>query len=420
MVDSGNSEINPYLTVQKKIRQVCHILKLEEEVSRILIEPKNVLTTNFRVRMDDGTTRTVTGYRCQHNNAKGPYKGGIRFMPDINIDEVKALSMWMTFKCALVGVPFGGAKGGVAIDPKSMSEIELQNLSRAYIESIEPIIGPEHDIPAPDVNTNGKIMGWMVDEYIRLTGKDDRGVITGKPINMGGSLGRTEATGYGVALMTTEIVKVKKLDINNLTVAVQGFGNVGSYAAEYLEKFGAKIIAIQEKDATIFNNAGITDIPALREYFIENATIEGYKDSILIEPDSFLEVSADILVPCARENEITKENAHKIKASIICEGANGPLTAEADEILNEKGKTIVPDILANSGGVIVSYFEWVQNLSKYYWDVDEVLMKQRKIMIDAFHSLVEVMDNHCVDMRTAAYIKSIASISETMKNRGWY
>lgn len=413
-------ESNPFLSVQKKIKEVCYILKLKNEVFDMLKEPEKVLITNFRVKMDNGKVRTFNGYRCQHNDAIGPYKGGIRFHPEVNLDEVKALSMWMTFKCAVVGIPYGGAKGGVVVDPAELSENELQNLSRAYIESIASVIGPEKDIPAPDVNTNSKIMGWMVDEYSRLTGKDTFEVITGKPLKLGGSQGRTEATGYGVALMVLEIVKLKGLDIKNFTVTVQGFGNVGSYAAQYLEEFGAKIIAIQEKSSTIYNKSGINNIKELRKYFNENSTLEGYKNSELVSMESFFGIPTDVIVPCALENQITIENVNMIAAKVICEGANGPITFEADKILKEKGILVVPDILANAGGVTVSYFEWVQNIAKFYWDKEEIQIKQGKILVAAFTELLSIMDKYLVDMRTAAYIKAISSIAEAMKQRGWY
>lgn len=415
----SNVESNPFFSVQNKIREVCEILKLDNEVLDILKEPEKILITNFRVKMDNGIMKTFTGYRCQHNDAMGPYKGGIRFHPDVNLDEIKALSMWMTFKCGVVGIPYGGAKGGVAVDPKDLSENELQNLSRAYIESIASVIGPEKDIPAPDVNTNSKIMGWMVDEYSRLTGKDTFEVITGKPLNLGGSQGRNEATGYGVALMVLEIVKLKGMDINKITVTVQGFGNVGSYAAEYLEKFGAKVIAIQERDSTIYCKTGITSISDLRKHYIKNRTLQGYKDTETVDMESFFSIPTDIVIPCALENQITAENAHLINAKMICEGANGPITPQADEILKEKGIMIIPDILANAGGVTVSYFEWVQNIAKFYWDKAEIQKKQQRILITAFSDLIEIMDKYSVDMRTAAYIKAISSIAESMKQRGW-
>ncbi|MHB1452736.1 MAG: Glu/Leu/Phe/Val family dehydrogenase [Saccharofermentanales bacterium] len=410
---------NPFLAVQHKIKEVCDILGYGDEVFDILKEPEKILITNFRVKMDNGQIKTFNGYRCQHNDAMGPYKGGIRFHPDVNLDEIKALSMWMTFKCGVVGIPYGGAKGGVVVDPKVLSENELQNLSRTYIESIASIIGPEKDIPAPDVNTNSKIMGWMVDEYSRLTGKDTFEVITGKPINLGGSQGRTEATGYGVALMVLEIAKLKGLDITQTTITIQGFGNVGSYAAQHLENFGARIIAIQEKDSTIYNENGITGMEKLREYFRLNKSLEGYKDSELVDADSFLGIPADIIIPCALENQITKENASIINARIICEGANGPITYEADRILNDRGITIVPDILANAGGVTVSYFEWVQNIAKFYWDKAEIQGKQKKIMTTAFHALLSIMDKYSIDMRTAAYVKAMIAITDAMEHRGW-
>ncbi len=413
-------QANPLVEVQMRIKEVCDLLDLGEETYDILKEPEKILTINFRVRMDDGKIRVFNGYRCQHNDAMGPYKGGIRFHPDVSLDEVKALSMWMTFKCAVVGIPYGGAKGGVVVDPAELSENEIQNLSRAYIENIASLIGPDKDIPAPDVNTNAKIMGWMTDEYSRLTGRDTYAAITGKPVSLGGSLGRTEATGYGVALMALEIAKVKGLDIGKTTIAIQGFGNVGSHAAQYLEEAGARIIAVQDKDGTIYNENGITDMKAMREFFRENKTLEGYQGAKLLSRESFFPVAADIMIPCALENQITKDNADVIKAPIICEGANGPVTYEAEKILLEKGVFIVPDILANAGGVIVSYFEWVQNISRFYWDLDEIQTKQKKTMIRAFKNLFQIMAEHGADMRKAAYIKAISSISEVMKVRGWY
>lgn len=410
---------NPLMSVQTKIKEVCKILNYAEEVYEVLKEPEKVLITSFRVMMDNGKVRTYTGYRCQHNDAMGPYKGGIRFHPRVDLDEIKALSMWMTFKCALVGIPYGGAKGGVVVNPEELSEVELEKLSRSYIENIASVIGPDKDIPAPDVNTNSKIMGWMFDEYSRLSGRVTFEVITGKPLKLGGSQGRTEATGFGVALMACQALKLKNIDINGAKISIQGFGNVGSYAAQYMEEFGAKVVAVQERNSCIVNKDGIKNTNVLREYFKVNNTLKGFAESESIETDEFFKIPVDIIIPAALEDQITEENASSINARIICEGANGPMTLEADRILREKGVLIVPDILANSGGVIVSYFEWVQNIMKFYWDKKEIQEKQKKIMDSTFENLLGLMERYNVDMRTAGYIKSITSITEAMAERGW-
>lgn len=416
---SASENQNPFISVQTKIKEVCKILHYSDEVYEILREPEKILTTNFRVKMDNGKVRTFTGYRCQHNDALGPYKGGIRFHPQVDLDEVKALSMWMTFKCALVGIPYGGSKGGVVVNPEELTESELERLSRVYIENIASVIGPERDIPAPDVNTNSKIMGWMLDEYSRLNGKLTFAAITGKPIKLGGSLGRTEATGYGVALMALQALRLKNIDIQGARVSVQGFGNVGSHAAEYLQDFGAKIVAVQEISSCIYNMEGIRNIGLLREYLKKNRTITGFAQCETLGRDEFYKLPVDVFIPAALENQIHGENAGFINAKIICEGANGPTTTEADRILNGKGVLIVPDILANAGGVIVSYFEWVQNIMKFYWDKKEIQEKQGKIMKEAFESLLVIMEDYNTNMRMAGYIKAIASITEAMVERGW-
>lgn len=418
-MNSGENR-NPFLAVQSKISEVSGLLKYPEEVYDLLKEPEKILIISFRVRMDNGKVKTFTGYRCQHNDALGPYKGGIRFHPHVDLDEVKALSMWMTFKCALVGIPYGGAKGGVVVNPDELSQSELERLSRAYIENIASMIGPEKDIPAPDVNTNSKIMGWMLDEYSRLNGKVVFEMITGKPIKLGGSKGRTEATGYGVALMACKALKLMGIDIQGARVSIQGFGNVGSYSAEYMQRFGAKIVAVQEKNSCILNKNGIANIHLLREYLEEKGTVEGFDNCIAIQKEDFFKIPTDIIIPAALENQITLENASIINTKIICEGANGPTTLEADRILRERGILIVPDILANAGGVIVSYFEWVQNISKFYWDKKEIQEKQTRIMELAFDNLLLVMNKYSIDMRSAAYVVSISSLAEAMSERGWY
>lgn len=414
----SNECLNPLTNAQKEIKNACNLLNLSDSVYQILIEPIRFLEVSIPVRMDNGDIKIFKGYRAQHNDAVGPTKGGIRFHPNVNIDEVKALSIWMSFKCSVAGIPFGGAKGGVVVDPGTLSKSELERLSRGYIREIYSIIGPDKDIPAPDVNTNEQIMAWMIDEYSKLSGKNSPAIITGKPIICGGSLGRTQATGYGVALMAYEATKYLNLDIKNCTACVQGFGNVGSYSALNLQRLGAKIIAICDVKGGIYNKEGI-DVDKLIDYVKENGSVVGFENTEPITNEELLELETDILVPAALENQITSDNAESIKAKIICEGANGPTTPEADKILYERGIFVVPDILANVGGVTVSYFEWVQNLDNYYWTLEEVERRQRQIMIEAFKGVYEVSKDFKVDMRTGAYIKSLRRIYEAMEMRGW-
>ncbi|SFE22453.1 glutamate dehydrogenase (NAD) [Thermoanaerobacter thermohydrosulfuricus] len=361
----SKESLNPLIIAQKQIKNACDLLGLEESVYELLKEPMRILEVSIPVQMDDGTVKVFKGYRSQHNDALGPTKGGIRFHPDVTLDEVKALSMWMTFKCGVVGLPYGGAKGGVVVNPKELSNDELQRLSRGYIRAIVSIIGPNKDIPAPDVNTNMQIMAWMVDEYNKIIGYNSPAVITGKPLIYGGSKGRTAATGYGVALMAREAVKRLQMDFKNCTSAVQGFGNVGSYTALNLHRLGAKIVAVSDVYGGIYNKDGI-DVEKLVEHVNKTGTVCNFEGTTSITNEELLTMNVDILALAALENQITSANAPDVKAKIICEGANGPTTPEADKILAEKGVFVVPDILANSGGVIVSYFEWVQNLMNYY------------------------------------------------------
>lgn len=410
--------LNVFEIARKQVKNACDKLGADPAVYEILKNPMRVIEVSFPVKMDDGTTKSFTGYRSQHNNACGPFKGGIRFHPNVNIDEVKALSTWMTFKCSVVGVPYGGGKGGMAIDPRDYSKGELERISRGYARAIAPIIGEKEDIPAPDVNTNGKIMSWMVDEYAKTTGTFSPGVFTGKPVDFYGSLARTEATGYGVAIMAMEAAKKLNIDLNNVTVALQGFGNVGSYAGMYIQEAGAKVVAVADHTGTIYNKDGI-DMKALMEYNSVNRCIKGFEGAQMINED-ILTMDVDILMPCALENQLTSENAYKVRAKIISEGANGPTTPEADEIFVQKGITVIPDILANSGGVTVSYFEWVQNLQRYNWTFEEVQEKQKSLMIKAFEEIWKLAGEFDVDLRTAAYMMSIKRIADAMKMRGWY
>ena len=401
--------LNPFEIAQKQVKSACDKLNADPAVYEILKNPMRVLEVSFPVRLDDGTVKTFTGYRSQHNNAVGPFKGGLRFHPNVTRDEVKALSTWMTFKCSVAGIPYGGGKGGMAIDPKDYSKAELERISKGFAKAISPIIGEKVDIPAPDVNTNGQIMSWMVDAYEEIEGKSAKGVFTGKPLEFGGSLARTEATGYGVNLAAKKALEKLNIDVKGATYAVQGFGNVGFYTAYYAHKDGAKIVAFSNVDVAIYNENGI-DMEAVIKDFKENGCIsenKGYgKD---ITNAELLELEVDVLTPCALENQITSENADRIKAKAVVEGANGPTTPEADEILFKKGILVVPDILANAGGVVVSYFEWVQNLQSYYWSFEEVQQ-------DVWALAAE----YKVDLRNAAYMKSIERIAKAMKLRGWY
>ena len=412
--------LNPFEIAQKQVKSACDKLNADPAVYEILKNPMRVLEVSFPVRLDNGTVKTFTGYRSQHNNAVGPFKGGLRFHPNVTRDEVKALSTWMTFKCSVAGIPYGGGKGGMAIDPKDYSKAELERISKGFAKAISPIIGEKVDIPAPDVNTNGQIMSWMVDAYEEIEGKSAKGVFTGKPLEFGGSLARTEATGYGVNLAAKKALEKLNIDVKGATYAVQGFGNVGFYTAYYAHKDGAKIVAFSNVDVAIYNENGI-DMEAVIKDFKENGCIsenKGYgKD---ITNAELLELEVDVLTPCALENQITSENADRIKAKAVVEGANGPTTPEADEILFKKGILVVPDILANAGGVVVSYFEWVQNLQSYYWSFEEVQQKENALLSGAFEDVWALAAEYKVDLRNAAYMKSIERIAKAMKLRGWY
>lgn len=410
--------LNVLEIARSQVKTACDKLGADPAVYEILKNPMRVLEVSFPVKMDDGTTRSFTGYRAQHNNACGPFKGGLRFHPAVCMDEVKALSTWMTFKCSVVGIPYGGGKGGMAIDPTEFSQDELERISRGFAKAIAPIIGEKEDIPAPDVNTNGQIMAWMLDEYSNVTGEFQPGTFTGKPVDFYGSLARAEATGYGVATMAMEAAKKKGIDVSNVTVGLQGFGNVGSFAGMYIDEAGAKVIYVEDHTGTIYNKDGI-DMKALMVYNKEHRCIKGFPGAEAVDT-SVITTEVDILMPCALENQITSANAGDVKAKIVCEGANGPTTPEADAILFANGITLVPDILANSGGVTVSYFEWVQNLMRYNWTFEEVQEKQKVLMKKAFEEIWSLAGEHGVEMRTAAYMMSIKRIADAMKLRGWY
>lgn len=415
--------LNPLESARAQVKKACDKLGLEPAVYEILKEPQRLIEISMPIKMDDGTTRVFKGYRSVHNNAMGPAKGGLRFHPDVNRDEVKALSIWMTFKCSVAGLPYGGGKGGITVDPEELSERELERLSRRFVDGMYHYLGEKIDIPAPDVNTDGQIMSWMVDEYCKISGEQTYGVFTGKPLYFWGSEGRNEATGYGVAVMAREILKKLKMDINKTTFAVQGFGNVGSFSVKNIEKMGGKVIAIAEVNReygsfVIYNENGL-DYKAMANYKKETGSLYGYPDAESISKEDFWKLNVDVIVPAALENAITKSIAEEINAKVILEGANGPLTIQADQLLAEKGVTIVPDILANSGGVTVSYFEWVQNFYGLYWDEDEVEKKQDQNMVKAFNAIWEMKEEHGVSMRDASYMYSVDRVHKTMKVRGW-
>lgn len=409
-----------FLRAQQQVKDACDKLQVDSEVYEILKNPMKVLEVSIPIKMDDGTIKSFIGYRAQHNDAVGPFKGGIRFHPGVSLEEVKALSMWMTFKCGVVGVPYGGGKGGIIVNPHELSEGELERLARGYARAIAPIIGEKVDIPAPDVGTNGQIMAWMVDEYYKTTGDFQPGVMTGKPVSFYGSLGRTEATGYGIAITTKKAAEKLGLALEGARIGLQGFGNVGSFTAKYISELGGKIVAVADHTAGLYNSQGF-DIEELSKYVKDNKGIKGFMGAESEFPkEDIITYDVDILLPCALENVITAENAKDIKAKLVCEGANGPTTLEADKILEDRGILVVPDILANAGGVTVSYFEWVQNLNRDSWTFEEVQEKQEESMLDALEEIWKLKNWYGVNMRMAAYMMSIKRVADAMKIRGWY
>jgi glutamate dehydrogenase (NAD(P)+) len=395
------------------------VLHLDPSIARILGKCQLELTVNFPVKRDDGTVDMFTGYRVHHNGARGPTKGGIRFHPDVTLDEVRALAMWMTWKCAVTNLPYGGAKGGVIVDPAKLTPRELERLTRRYATEISLIMGPESDIPAPDVNTNAQIMAWMMDTYSMHKGYSVPAVITGKPISMGGSQGRREATGRGVSIATREIARRIGMDLKGATVAVQGFGNVGSVSAYLVHDLGCKIVALSDVSGGIYNAKGIDPRDVLR-YIAQKKFVAGYPGSEAVSNSELLELPVDILIPAALENQITEKNAANIKAKLIVEGANGPTTPEADVILNKRGAILAPDILANAGGVVVSYFEWVQDLQSFFWEEDEINANLERIMVKAFNDVMDTAERHKINMRTAALALAVQRVAEAIEVRGIY
>ncbi len=403
---------------QSQIDKVAKQLNLDPGLHAIIREPKKVIEVNFPVRMDDGSVQVFKGFRGQHNNAVGPYKGGIRFHQDVTYEEVKALSTWMSIKCSVTGIPYGGGKGGIKVDPRKLSEGELERMSRAFIKAIANDIGDAIDIPAPDVNTNPKIMGWMLDEYEAIKNRSEPGVLTGKPISLGGSLGRTAATGRGVDITTREACKKLGIDMDKATVAIQGYGNVGSYAGMIIQDMGCNVTAVIDVYGGAYNPDGMCAYE-LDAFVKENGTVKGFPGSKDITNEDLFALDVDILIPAALENVITKDNAGDIKAKIISEAANGPTTPEADDILFENGVHVIPDVLANAGGVTVSYMEWIQNNYGLYWTEEEVNERLEELMVKAYSDGYEMAEKHKVDMRTGVYLNSINKIALALKDRGW-
>jgi glutamate dehydrogenase (NAD(P)+) len=397
----------------------ARLLGLDPGIWKILTHPKRQITVSCPVQMDNGEIEVFTGYRVQYNITLGPAKGGIRYHPDVTLDEVTALAAWMTWKCAVAHVPFGGGKGGIICDPTRMSRRELEALTRRYVAEIIDAIGPDKDVPAPDVNTNDQIMAWVMDTYSMHVGHTETAVVTGKPVEMGGSLGRREATGRGVMITTRDAAKHLKLDIKQATVAVQGFGNVGSVSAALLSKIGARIVAVTDWKGGVYNQAGL-DIAKMLDFVKQHKTIDGFPGGEPIENADLFKLDVDILVPAALENQITMQNAPEIKAKIIAEGANGPTTPDAHKHLHERGIFVIPDILANAGGVTTSYFEWVQDRHGYFWEEDEVNRRLEAKMVEAFDDVLQTSIRYKTDMRTAAYIVAINRVATVTRMRGMY
>lgn len=409
--------MNIFEMAQIPLNKAIETMELDAGAAAIIAVPERTLEVSIPVKMDDGTTKVFTGYRSQHSTILGPAKGGVRYHQNVSMDEVKTLAFWMTCKCAVAGLPYGGGKGGIIVDPSKLSKAELERLTRGYIDKIAPIIGEKRDIPAPDMNTNAQIMGWMMDEYSKLAGQYEPGFITGKAISVGGSLGRTAATGRGVVVAALEALKLKGIQPHEATAAVQGFGNVGSWTAKLFCDAGVKVIALSDVYGAIFKEDGF-DCYDVDAYVKKTGSVIGYPGSKAISNAELLAMEVTVLAPCAIELQLTMENAAAAQASIICEGANGPTTPEADDILEAKGVMVIPDILANGGGVTVSYFEWVQNLYRYFWPEEEVIEKQNALMRKAFKAVYEKAKQYNVTLRVAAYMVALGSLEEAMKIRG--
>jgi glutamate dehydrogenase (NAD(P)+) len=410
---------NPFEIAREQLRRVAAAFDIDPNLVNVLQECKKAVSVSVPITLDDGTVRVFQGYRVTHNVARGPSKGGIRYHPDVVLDEVKALAMWMTWKCSLMGIPFGGAKGGVVCDPKRLSLRELEALTRRYTTEIINEIGPEKDIPAPDVGTSPREMAWIFDTYSMNKGHSVLGVVTGKPLTVGGSLGRLEATARGGLYCLVEALAKKQLAMNGLRVAVQGFGNVGSFLALFVHQRGAKVVGLSDSHGAIANPNGI-DVPAALEHKHETGALAGLAGTEPVDPDDLVTIDCDVLAPCALEQVITTANADSVRARIVLEGANGPTTPGADEILEDRGVLVLPDVLANAGGVVVSYFEWVQGLAEYFWSEDEVNAKLNDIVRRAFNETWDVYERRGLSMRLAAYGLAVQRVAEALTTRGLY
>ena len=410
-------EADPYETALAQLDATAERLGLDDAMHQYLRTNRRELTVNLAVRMDDGSTAIVWGCRVQHNNARGPCKGGLRFHPDLYLNEVRALAMWMTWKCAIPNIPYGGAKGGVKIDYKSLSPTERENLSRVFASAIGPLIGPDRDVPAPDVGTDPQVMAWIVDTYSREQGVWSPGAVTGKPVNVCGTLGRDAATGRGVQFVVEEAARARDLPLDEATVAVQGFGNAGQWSARLLAAQGCRVVAVSDTSGGVYNDQGL-DVEAAVAHKLSDGKIVTFKDGDRISNNELLTMDVDILVPAAFENQITVANADDVKARIIAEAANGPTTLEADRILTEKGVFIVPDVLASAGGVVVSYFEWVQNRQGFFWEENQVNANLRRIMRKAFGEVAALSEKEKVTMREAALMVGVSRVAEAAKLRG--
>ena len=415
-----SQHINVLDMAREQLAVAAHYLNLDEGLHAVLAQPKRQLIVNFPVVFDNGEVEVFQGYRVQHNSSRGPTKGGIRYHPDVDLDETTALAMWMTWKCAVVNIPYGGAKGSVKVDTKQLSKRELEKLTRRFVTEINIVLGERSDVPAPDIGTNPQVMAWIMDTFSMHAGHTVPGVVTGKPIELGGSEGRIEATGRGVIVAAEEAAKVLNMNLGNSKLVVQGFGNVGAIAARLAEEAGATVVAISDARGAIYNEKGLPIKELEHRYAGREGGISEYKDAQQITNKELLELPCDVLIPAAIAAQITDENANNIKAKLIVEGANGPTTPRADHILSDKGVLVVPDVLANAGGVVVSYFEWVQDLQNFFWEENEVNAKLTRIMRNSFASVESTMRQHKTDMRTAAYIIGVRRVAEATITRGIY
>ncbi len=413
------SDQSLYQSTMARFDRAAQLLDIDRGLYKIIQYPMREITVYLPVQMDDGRIEVFTGYRVQHSIARGPAKGGIRFSPDVNLDEIRALAAWMTMKCAVVNIPFGGAKGGVKCDPHHLSERELEKITRRYTSELMEILGPEKDVPAPDMNTNERVMAWIMDTYSMHARQTVTAIVTGKPASLGGSKGRREATGRGVMIMCQQACKWLGFDLANSRIIVQGFGNVGSVSAMLLRRVGCKIVGVSDIQGGIYNENGL-DIDAVLQYVKQNRFLKGFPGAQEVDNKALLELPCDILIPAALEDQITAANAAKIQAKVICEGANGPTSIEGEKILDERGIIVIPDILANAGGVTVSYFEWVQDRMGYFWREDVVNERLEDVLVPSFHEVVDYSQRFHVNLRTAAYMLGIQRVVDTIKTRGIY